>query len=28
VDNDGRANRTDRSRVSALVREFLKVGWW
>lgn len=25
VDNDGRANRTDRSRVSSLVREFLKV---
>jgi hypothetical protein len=28
VDNDGRADRTDRSRVSSLVREFLKVGWW
>jgi hypothetical protein len=26
VDNDGRANRTDRSRVWSLVREFLKVG--
>ncbi|MGW8463596.1 hypothetical protein [Pseudomonas sp. CLCA07] len=28
VNNDGRADRTDRSRVSSLVREFLKVGWW
>ena len=28
VDNDGRADRTDRSRVSALVHEFLKNGWW
>lgn len=28
VDNDGRGDRTDRSRVSALVREFLRVGWW
>jgi hypothetical protein len=28
VDNDGRADRTDRNRVSALVREFLRVGWW
>ena len=28
VDNDGRADRTDRSRISALVREFLKSGWW
>lgn len=27
VDNDGRANRTDRSRVSALVKQFLKLGW-
>lgn len=27
VDNDGRANRTDRSRVAALVKQFLKVGW-
>ena len=27
VDNDGCANRTDRNRVRALVREFLKVGW-
>ena len=26
VDNDGRADRTDRRRVTALVREFLKVG--
>ncbi|AWM94885.1 hypothetical protein DJ564_30905 [Pseudomonas sp. 31-12] len=25
VDNDGRANRTDRNRVRALVREFLKI---
>ncbi|WP_223517952.1 hypothetical protein [Pseudomonas sp. GL-B-19] len=28
VDNDGRADRTDRRRVSSLVREFLKSGWW
>ncbi|WP_367255075.1 hypothetical protein [Pseudomonas sp. stari2] len=28
VDNDGRANRTDRSRVTALVKQFLKVGWF
>ena len=27
VDNDGRANRTDRSRVMSLAREFLKFGW-
>ncbi|WP_130907652.1 hypothetical protein [Pseudomonas sp. Sample_16] len=27
VDNDGRANRTDRTRVNALVREYLKLGW-
>jgi len=27
VDNDGRADRTDRTRVNALVREFLKLGW-
>jgi hypothetical protein len=27
VDNDGRANRTDRSRVAALAKQFLKVGW-
>jgi len=27
VDNDGHANRTDRNRVKALVREFLKLGW-
>ncbi|MCP1498508.1 hypothetical protein J2Y86_003215 [Pseudomonas migulae] len=27
VDNDGRANRTDRSRVVALAKQFLKVGW-
>ena len=27
VDNDGRANRTDRSRVAALAKLFLKVGW-
>lgn len=27
VDNDGRANRTDRSRVRSLAREFLKLGW-
>lgn len=26
VDNDGRADRTDRRRVSSLVREFLKSG--
>ncbi|MHC8369086.1 hypothetical protein ACYZT9_25290 [Pseudomonas sp. ZT5P21] len=25
VDNDGRADRTDRSRVRSLVREFLKI---
>ncbi|WP_253277063.1 hypothetical protein [Pseudomonas fluorescens] len=25
VDNDGRANRTDRTRVNALVREYLKL---
>jgi hypothetical protein len=28
VDNDGRANRTDRNRVRSLAREFLKLGWW
>ncbi|WP_439820261.1 hypothetical protein ACSPX5_22070 [Pseudomonas sp. HLG18] len=28
VDNDGRANRTDRSRVTALVKQFLKLGWF
>jgi hypothetical protein len=27
VDNDGRANRTDRTRVNALVREYLKLDW-
>jgi len=27
VDNDGRANRTDRRRVAMLVKQFLKVGW-
>ena len=27
VDNDGHSNRTDRSRVTALVKQFLKVGW-
>ncbi|WP_285419130.1 hypothetical protein [Pseudomonas sp. efr-133-TYG-5] len=27
IDNDGRANRTDRSRVTALVKQFLKLGW-
>jgi len=27
VDNDGRADRTDRSRVAALARQFLKLGW-
>lgn len=27
VDNDGRANRTDRSRVKALAKEFLKLDW-
>ncbi|MFJ7796439.1 hypothetical protein [Pseudomonas sp. NPDC096950] len=27
VDNDGRSNRTDRSRVTTLVKQFLKVGW-
>lgn len=28
VDNDGRANRTDRSRVTTLVKQFLKLGWF
>ncbi|MHC5195331.1 hypothetical protein ACYSUW_16365 [Pseudomonas frederiksbergensis] len=27
VDNDGGANRTDRSRVKALAKEFLKLDW-
>lgn len=27
VNNDGRANRTDRTRVKALVREFIRLGW-
>ncbi|MCW8274640.1 hypothetical protein IMF27_02105 [Pseudomonas sp. PCH199] len=27
VDNDGRADRTDRTRVNSLVREFLKIEW-
>lgn len=27
VDNDGRANRTDRARVTALAKQFLKVRW-
>jgi hypothetical protein len=27
VDNDGHADRTDRSRVTALVKRFLKLGW-
>lgn len=27
VDNDGRSNRTDRSRVTVLVKQFLKLGW-
>ncbi|VVM86059.1 hypothetical protein PS662_02583 [Pseudomonas fluorescens] len=27
VDNDGRADRTDRSRITALVKHFLKVRW-
>ena len=27
VDNDGRADRTDRRRVASLVREFLKLGF-
>lgn len=27
VDNDGRADRTDRRRVTTLVKQFLKVGW-
>jgi hypothetical protein len=27
VDNDGRANRTDRNRVRSLAREYLKLGW-
>lgn len=27
IDNDGRADRTDRTRLNALVREFLKLGW-
>ncbi|HEF4758943.1 TPA: hypothetical protein SAN82_001351 [Pseudomonas putida] len=26
IDNDGRADRTDRTRLNALVREFLKLG--
>ncbi|WP_192562747.1 hypothetical protein [Pseudomonas gozinkensis] len=28
VDNDGRTNRTDRSRVTTLVKQFLKLGWF
>ncbi|WP_347902557.1 hypothetical protein [Pseudomonas purpurea] len=27
VDNDGRADRTDRSRVKSLALEFLKLNW-
>ncbi|KAA0978245.1 hypothetical protein [Pseudomonas sp. ANT_H12B] len=27
VDNDGRADRTDRNRVAALAKQFLKLGW-
>lgn len=27
VDNDGRSDRTDRSRVKALAKQFLKLGW-
>jgi hypothetical protein len=27
VDNDGHSNRTDRSRVTALAKQFLKLGW-
>ncbi|HJR29598.1 MAG TPA: hypothetical protein VJ889_12850 [Pseudomonas sp.] len=27
VDNDGRANRTDRNRVKTLANEFLKLDW-
>lgn len=27
VDNDGRADRTDRNRVRALAKQFLKLGW-
>ncbi|VVQ15949.1 hypothetical protein PS918_05932 [Pseudomonas fluorescens] len=27
IDNDGHANRTDRTRLNTLVREFLKLGW-
>ena len=27
VDNDGRADRTDRNRVTALAKQFLKIGW-
>lgn len=27
VDNDGRSDRTDRSRVTALVKQFLRLGW-
>lgn len=27
VDNDGRSNRTDRSRVMALAKQFLKLDW-
>lgn len=27
VDNDGRADRTDRRRVAALAKQFLKIRW-
>ncbi|PKH39234.1 hypothetical protein BI292_23775 [Pseudomonas sp. 43NM1] len=27
VDNDGHSNRTDRSRVTALVKQYLKINW-
>ncbi|BCX71064.1 MULTISPECIES: hypothetical protein [Pseudomonas] len=27
IDNDGHANRTDRTRLNTLVREFLKLEW-
>lgn len=27
IDNDGHANRTDRTRLNTLVREFLKIEW-
>ncbi|WP_445180557.1 hypothetical protein [Pseudomonas sp. McL0111] len=27
IDNDGHVNRTDRNRLTALVKQFLKLGW-